>query len=107
MALAWQDKKQVTMFTTCHIAVATADTGKKDRRNNLCIETTGCAGLQLWNGVMDQDQQLASFPLMRRYANWRKKIFFCVMDIAIYNSYALAAKIGSKKLTTTACKEPG
>lgn len=32
-----------------------------------------------------EGQQLASFPLMRRYAKSYKKVFFYIMDIAVYN----------------------
>lgn len=42
-------------------------------------------------GVDPQDQQLASFPIMRRYANGYK-IFFYVLGLAVYNAYILCVK---------------
>jgi hypothetical protein len=49
------------------------------------------------NAVDRQDQQLSSFPLMRRYAKGYKKIFFYLMDIGIFNLYALLKKVTRKK----------
>jgi len=41
------------------------------------------------NAVDKQDQQLSSFPVMRKYSKGYKKMFFYMIDVAIFNSYAL------------------
>lgn len=44
-------------------------------------------------GVDKQDQLLSCFPLMRRCVKRYKKIFFYLLDIAVYNAYVLYSKI--------------
>jgi hypothetical protein len=51
------------------------------------------------NAVDKQDQHLSSFPVMRRYAKGYKKLFFYMMDVAIFNSFELQKKITGKKQT--------
>ncbi|KAK8772743.1 hypothetical protein V5799_024013, partial [Amblyomma americanum] len=67
MALTWQDKKQVTMLSTCHSSTDLTDTGKKGRKNGLPVLKPQVVidynrGM---GGVDREDQQLASFPIMR------------------------------------------
>ncbi|KAG0426500.1 hypothetical protein HPB47_026393 [Ixodes persulcatus] len=38
-------------------------------------------------GVDRQDQQLASFSITRRYTKGYGKIFFYVLDVALYDAY--------------------
>nr|XP_037283985.1 piggyBac transposable element-derived protein 4-like [Rhipicephalus microplus] len=103
MALTWQDKKQVTMLSTVHSGANVNDSGKKGRRNGLPVLKPQVVldynrGM---GGVDREDQQLASFPIMRRYAKGYKKIFFYIMDIAVYNSYVLFGKATGKRLHYT------
>lgn len=103
MALTWQDKKQVTMLSTLHNAANVTDSGKKGRQNGLPVLKPQVVldynrGM---GGVDREDQQLASFPIMRRYAKGYKKIFFYIMDITVYNSYALFVKATGKRLHYT------
>jgi hypothetical protein len=44
------------------------------------------------NAIDKQDQQLSSLPIMWRYAKGYKNIFFYLMDVATFNSYALLKK---------------
>lgn len=103
MALTWQDKKPVNMLSTCHKSANVTDTGKKKRHNDLPVLKPQV--VQDYNrgmgGVDREDQQLASFPIMRRYAKGYKKIFFYIMDIAVYNSYILSAKITGRRASYT------
>lgn len=49
-----------------------------------------------WGCVDRQDQQLVSYPILRRYAKGYKKIFY-VLDMAVYNAYMLHAKKTGKR----------
>jgi hypothetical protein len=49
------------------------------------------------NAVDKQDKQLSSFPVMHKYLKGYKKLFFYMIGIAIFNSYALQKKITGKK----------
>jgi hypothetical protein len=49
------------------------------------------------NAVDKQDQQMSSFPVMSKYAKSYKKIFFYMIDVAIFNIYELQKKITGKK----------
>ncbi|XP_065309952.1 piggyBac transposable element-derived protein 4-like [Dermacentor albipictus] len=90
------------MLSTCHSSTDLTDTGKKGRKNGLPVLKPQVVidynrGM---GGVDSEDQQLASFPIMRRYAKCYKKIFY-IMDIAVYNSYVLSAKASGKRLHYT------
>ncbi|KAK8771667.1 hypothetical protein V5799_010397, partial [Amblyomma americanum] len=67
MALTWQDKKQVTMLSTCHSSTDLTDTGKKGRKNGLpALKPQVVIDYNRGMGGVDrEDQQLASFPIMR------------------------------------------
>ena len=47
--------------------------------------------------AVDKQDQLSSFPIMRRYAKGYKEMFFYMIDVAIFNSYALQKKITGEK----------
>ncbi|KAL2723593.1 piggyBac transposable element-derived protein 4-like [Vespula maculifrons] len=51
-------------------------------------------------GVDKQDQLLSCFPLMRRCVKRYKKIFFYLLDIAVYNAYVLYSKITNTTKTS-------
>ncbi|KAH9362965.1 hypothetical protein HPB48_014253 [Haemaphysalis longicornis] len=100
MALEWQDKIPVNMLTTCHSTANVTDTGKKKRQNDLpVLKPQVVQDCNRGMGDVDrEDQQLTSFPIMRRYAKGYKKTVFCIMDIAVCNSYILSAKIAVKQV---------
>ncbi|KAG8233620.1 hypothetical protein J437_LFUL001031 [Ladona fulva] len=50
------------------------------------------------NTVDRQDQQLASFPIKRRYAKHYRKVFFYEMDMVVYNTYLLYKNISGKRI---------
>lgn len=99
MALQWMDKKPVTLLTTCHNDVAMTNTKKTYRKTNMPVIKPKVVldYNNSMNAVDKQDQQLLSFPVMRRYAKGYKKMFFYMLDVAIFNSYALQKKITGKK----------
>jgi hypothetical protein len=95
MALQCVDRKPVTILSTCHDDVGTKNTWKINRKTNMpvikpkaVLDYNNCM-----NAVDKQDQQLSSFPVMCKYAKRFKKIFFYMIDVAIFSSYELLKKI--------------
>jgi hypothetical protein len=99
MALQWMDRKPVTILSTFHYHVGMMNTGKINRKTNMpVIKTKAVIDYNSSvNAVDKQFQQLSSFPVMRKYAKGYKKIFFYMIDVAIFNSYELQKKITGKK----------
>ena len=99
MALQWMDRKPVTILSTCHDDVDMTRTRKISRKTNAPVMKPKVVidYNNSMNAVDKQDQQLSSFPIMRRYAKGYKKMFFYMIDVAIFNSYALQKKITGKK----------
>ena len=76
MALQWMDRKPVTMLSTCHDYVEMTNTGKINRKTNMpVIKPKVVIDYNSMNAVDKKDQQLSSFPAMRRYAKGYKKCF--------------------------------
>lgn len=105
LALKWIDRKDVYMLSTKHANAEMCDTGKKriqkggkrEVKNTLkpkcVIEYNSGMG-----GVDRQDQRLACFPVMRKFLKGYRKIFFYMVDMAIFNSFALFCKLKSMKM---------
>lgn len=100
LALKWIDRKDVYMLSTKHASVEMCDTGKKrvqkggkrDEKNTMkpkCVMEYN-RGM---GGVDRQDQRLACFPVMRKFLKGYRKIFFYMVDMGIYNSFALFCKL--------------
>lgn len=79
MAMHWKDRKPATMLSTCQREADIIDTGKKRHKENEPVLKPRV--VQDYNkemgGTDRQDQQLASFPIMQRYAKGYKKFFLC------------------------------
>jgi hypothetical protein len=95
------DRKPVTILSTCHDDVEMKNTGKINRKTNMpVIKPKVVIDYKTsMNAVDKQDQHLSSFPVMHRYAKGCKKLFFYMIDVAIFNSYELQKKITGKKQT--------
>ncbi|XP_046404868.1 piggyBac transposable element-derived protein 4-like [Ischnura elegans] len=99
-AYKWKDKKEVHVLSTYHKQPKMVKTGKMSMKTKEAIVKPQAVidyNKQM-NAVDRQDQQLASFSIMRRYAKGYRKIFFYIMDMALYNSYVLFQKVRGKKL---------
>lgn len=108
LCVKWVDKKDVLVLSTMHSETNMVDTGAVRRgkcdRNTGNVEITPVRKPQPvidynmgMGGVDRQDQVLACFPIMRRHAKSYKKIFYYMMDMALFNSYRLWLKITGKK----------
>lgn len=102
LALKWIDRKDVYMLSTKHTSPEMTDTGKKrilkgGKREEKNVMKPKCvieynSGM---GGVDRQDQRLACFPIMRKFRKGYRKIFFYMLDMAIFNSYVLYCKLKS------------
>jgi len=99
MALQWMDRKTVTILSTCHDDVEMTNTSKINRKTNMPVIKPKVVidYNNSMNAVDKQDQQLSSFPVMHKYSKGYKKMFFYMIDVAIFNSCALQKKITGKK----------
>jgi len=90
MALQWMDRKHVTILSTCHDDVGMTNMRKINRKTNMPVIKPKVVidYNNSMNAVDKQDQQLSSFPVMRKYAKGYKKIFFYMIDVVIFNNYA-------------------
>ncbi|KAG8238149.1 hypothetical protein J437_LFUL017262 [Ladona fulva] len=80
LALRWRDKKDVDMLSTKHSNASMKETGKKRRRKDGSEESVSKPACVIdynrgMGGVDKQDQQLACFPVMRKFMK-EYKIFF-------------------------------
>ena len=78
-----------------HSRAEMVDTGKirKKKEENVLKPSCVAEYNRGMGGVDRQTQFLASFPLMRKSIKGYKKMFFYMIDIAIYNAYVLYFKL--------------
>jgi len=78
MALQWMDRKTVTILSTCHDDVEMTNTSKINRKTNMPVIKPKVVidYNNSMNAVDKQDQQLSSFPVMRKYLKGYKKNVF-------------------------------
>ena len=94
MVLKWKDKKDVTLLSTIHNAEMVDVTTRKGtiQKPKLVMDYNNTMG-----GVDRMDQHLSCYPTPRkRGKKYYKKIFFHLVDLAIWNSYVLYIKCGGK-----------
>ncbi len=91
--LKWKDKREVSLLTNIH----DNSTIVKRRRSKSGVggheETVKPTAIEEYNkymsGVDKLDQMLSYYNFNRRTNKWWRKAFFCLLDIAIYNSFVL------------------
>ncbi|XP_042145916.1 piggyBac transposable element-derived protein 4-like [Ixodes scapularis] len=101
LAVKWHDRKDVYILSTMHSNSDMTATGKKrwiKRKGQSDAEDVIKPSCVLdynigMGGVDKQDQMVACFPLMRKLVKGYQKIFFYVMDIAVFNSYVIYKKL--------------
>ncbi len=92
----WKDKRDVSLLTNIH----DASTIVKKRRSKSGVggyeETVKPTAIEEYNkymsGVDRLDQFLSYYNFNHRTNKWWQKAFFCLLDIAIYNSFVLYSK---------------
>lgn len=101
LALKWKDKKDVSVLSTVHNA-SMVEVGVKRKRSEENATKKKPAVVIDYNdtmgGVDRVDQHLADYPLPRkRGKKYYVKIFFHLVEQALWNSYQLYLKCNGKK----------
>ncbi|KAG8224251.1 hypothetical protein J437_LFUL001630, partial [Ladona fulva] len=100
MNLKKRVKKDVHLLSTYHKDLEMTKTGKLSFKTKETVVKPNIVmdyNVQM-NTVDRQDQQLVSFPIMRRYAKGYRTVFFYMMDMLVYNMYVLYNKISGKRI---------
>jgi len=98
LAMKWHDKKEVWMLSSAH-AAALIETEKRDYRTGLYKKKPSCIADYNSNmGAVDRvDMILSTLNSLRKTIKWYKKLFFHLLDLAIYNAYILYQKSTASK----------
>lgn len=93
LAMKWHDKKEVWMLSSAH-AAALIETEKRDYRSGLYKKKPSCIVDYNSNmGAVDRvDMILSTLNSLRKTIKWYKKLFFHLLDLAVYNAYILYKK---------------
>lgn len=94
LAVKWKDKKDIYLLSSKHKKMKMINVEKKRWKSNITVTKPNIV-LEYNNGmggVDHQDSHLSYFSLMRKYIKSYKKIFLCLMDIALFNAYVLFLK---------------
>ena len=92
LALAWKDKRVVTMLSTFHKGDKNDVTSIPSKypnqppvsKSNVILDYTRKMG-----GVDRTDHYIASYQFIRRTKKWYQKMFFWLLKVCILNSYIL------------------
>ena len=94
----WKDKRDVLTISNMH-AVEMVETsnrrGKKMLKPNIVKDYN--AGM---SGVDKADQMISYYDSLRKTVRWYKKVGLHILDIMMYNSYALNVMYGTHKQVT-------
>ena len=90
LALKWQDKKEVYMLSTIH-STAYENSKKIDRKTGEGIRKPSCIVdyTDKMGAVNHVDMQLSFSECIRKSVKWYKKLFFHLLDMAVYNAFAI------------------
>uniref|UniRef100_A0A1B6LZR0 PiggyBac transposable element-derived protein domain-containing protein n=2 Tax=Graphocephala atropunctata TaxID=36148 RepID=A0A1B6LZR0_9HEMI len=98
----WQDNKDVIVLSTLHKNLTFEKTRIIKRKHGAVEEVKKPNLVTDYNnemfGVDRMDQRLSSFPIMRHTVKAYKKIFFYLIDLAIFNAFAIFNKVKAPKL---------
>jgi hypothetical protein len=91
----WQDKKLLSLLSTMRDGVGMTSTKKRSRKTGEAImKPKPVVDYNEGMGRVEKmDQQLASYPLMCRYIEVCKIIFFYILDMAFFGSYILCKRL--------------
>jgi hypothetical protein len=83
-----QDKRLVNMISTLHIAAVVDDSSRRTgvtKKKPKCVADYNTH----MHGVDTADQYPAYYPFIRKTVNWPKKVFFYLLQCALFNSYVV------------------
>lgn len=90
LAVKWCDKKYVYLLTTVNTATMKS-TGKVNHRTGEEVKKPECVlEYNAKMGSVDKiDMQISFVECARKSLKWYKKLFFHILDLALFNSYIL------------------
>ncbi|PNF41852.1 hypothetical protein B7P43_G15799 [Cryptotermes secundus] len=96
LAVKWRHKKDVHMLSTKHERPDMEETHGQDGgvmlKPNCVVEYISVMG-----GVYAHDQQLGSFPVVRRYCQGYKKLYFYLLDMTMLNASIIHRALNPQK----------
>jgi hypothetical protein len=89
LALKWQDKNEVFMLSTIH-DTSFGNSGKTSQTGQIIYKPVCVIDYTKNMGAVDGvDMQISSSEYIRKSIKWYKKLFFHLLDLASYDSYAI------------------
>ena len=90
LALTWHDKRDVHMLSTVHTPII-VDTNKVHHKTKEIIRKPQCVTdyINSMGAVDKSDMQISLAECVRKTRKWYKKLFFHLIDMAMYNAYIL------------------
>ena len=107
LALKWQDKRDVYMLSTLHLA-EDKWTGKNDRTtppNPIYKPSCIVDYIQNMGGVDLSDQLMTYYTFLRRSCKWWRKLFIHMLNMLILNAFILHKKYGRESLSHSEYRE--
>ena len=97
LALAWMDRKQVTLLSTMHrgpetVTLPPNHRGERRVKPLVVVEYNG--GMK---GVDLSDQMATSYATPRKARKWYHNLFFHLVDTAVVNAYLVHRALGGRK----------
>jgi hypothetical protein len=97
MAVMWNDKGDVCLLTNIHYPPREGN--YRDEHRNV-IKPAIVAGYNHHMEHVDNVDSVAnSYMVSHRTWKWTKKLFFHLLDLAIFNKYILLFSCGGKKIS--------
>ena len=99
LALAWMDKKQVTMLSTLHSDGKTGTVETRTRGGQTKTKTKPLVVLDYNKGkagVDVSDQMAVSYPIRRRCVKWYQTLFCHLIDTTVVNAYLVHQALGGQ-----------
>nr|XP_034194964.1 piggyBac transposable element-derived protein 4-like [Osmia lignaria] len=91
LLLAWRDKRNVTMLSTCATSSSTTVTkrSRKEGRTHIVKPDVVINYNKYMGGVDKADQYTGTYCFMRKSQKWWRKLFFWGLEVSVINSYLL------------------
>lgn len=91
LALAWKDKRVVSMISTCHNA--NTQEIRRTGKNNI-VEVVNkpvviCDYTAKMGGVDRSDHYCTSYSFARKSLKWWRKLYFWILEVSVVNSFIL------------------
>ena len=87
--ISHQDKRLINIISTLHTVIETTSrrTGVAEKKPKCIIDYN-----THMHSVDTADQYLAYYPFIRKTVKWPKKVFFCLLQCCLFNSYVTFSK---------------